>query len=684
MSLEDILNKFREENPNEFDSEALERVRGLVEYEAENPGKKKPRNRFLEEIADWILYYKIHPEWQGKSTEEMVKDKESGAKAFYQAFKGWIRKETDDKEARKELVQMIFKPKHRDWSSNTTLDDWIEEYNKHPEWHGKSTKEMGKDKESGARSFYDAFLRWSKKITVDEEKRKELIQSIFDPKLKDWSSHTTLDDWVDEYNKNPEWHGKSTGEMNKDKESGANAFYQAFSVWAKKESTDMNGNVDEEKRKELVQRIFKPKHRDLFSYILDDWVDEYNKHPEWHGKSTGEMKRDKESGARSFYDAFLRWTRKVANNEEERKAIRKIFLTRRSSQADDPKVSINKKLGEGDIPEKLRKLLIEVVDEEILGIELITLSTMAGFYGGGVGRVSLPEERRSYVFKVETNEKAAYKSSQIPAKVFERAETDEMAKELSGRIPRPLFSTPAKRKGFYVTLAEDVSGKGIQASSKYLKIMALEFGKELKQDMLDKLYTTALYHEVVTEICEGDEEEIIKIETFPTNIHLEQLKARFGTRLPEVKHIFDKLESRYDNEVAELLAHQRGSNTQAIGDNKKENYVNNLLVDFGLSKQGDEIDDLARLFMDNIDICSSKELLEAYVDSYVAIRQGIQKYFRGYADYAPNATYLKQLVIKQTGIDAVRNAGWAVMTDRSASELSNYCNCADAVSQFIS
>ena len=52
MGLEDMLENVLVEN-TQYSEETIERVRCLVEYEVNNPEKRKPRARYLEEIDDW-------------------------------------------------------------------------------------------------------------------------------------------------------------------------------------------------------------------------------------------------------------------------------------------------------------------------------------------------------------------------------------------------------------------------------------------------------------------------------------------------------------------------------------------------------------------------------------------------------------------------------------------------------
>ena len=168
----------------------------------------------------------------------MFRGKEFSTRKFYQAFYKWTNKQTEDESERKKLRQMIFKPKQK------TIDDWIKKYESHPEWRGKSTTQMRLDKESGANAFYFSFLRWTNKQTEDESERKKLRQMIFKPKQK------TIDDWIKKYESHSEWKGKSTYEIQRDTESGANAFYFSFLRWTNKQTEDKN------ERKELRRKVF--------------------------------------------------------------------------------------------------------------------------------------------------------------------------------------------------------------------------------------------------------------------------------------------------------------------------------------------------------------------------------------------------------------------------------------------
>jgi hypothetical protein len=67
------------------------------------------------------------------------------------------------------------------------------------------------------------------------------------------------------------------------KKKGGWAFYQAFTIWKKKQ---VEGIKDEEERKKEDNRLknilFPDKYKDRSVFTtIQDWKIEFNKHPEW-------------------------------------------------------------------------------------------------------------------------------------------------------------------------------------------------------------------------------------------------------------------------------------------------------------------------------------------------------------------------------------------------------------------
>jgi hypothetical protein len=48
----------------------------------------------------------------------------------------------------------------------TTIEQWVDYYDDHPEWEGKTKAEMQKDKKTGGREFYKSFYAWAKKESI--------------------------------------------------------------------------------------------------------------------------------------------------------------------------------------------------------------------------------------------------------------------------------------------------------------------------------------------------------------------------------------------------------------------------------------------------------------------------------------------------------------------------------------
>jgi hypothetical protein len=305
-------------NPDKYSRQTIERVSKLVKYEVQNPYKRKPY-KILEDITDFQLYHALHPEWEGKNTNEIKKE---GNESYYVTLQTWCRKESiGDKKKYEELLTKIFPRQHKDWTKYTTMNQWMEQYNAHPTWFGKNTGEMQKEKEG--HSFYSQFRKWCEEESKgNKEKYEELMKQIFPNKQKDcrtflrqydWSGYTTIDKWIEHYDKHSEWKGKNTSEMTKEGES--EVFYRNFRKWCRKES-----NGEKEKYEELMKQVFPRQISDWSKYrinkTIDDWAKEHDKHPEWKGKNTREIRKEEEG--HGFYITFQTWCRKESKGDKER------------------------------------------------------------------------------------------------------------------------------------------------------------------------------------------------------------------------------------------------------------------------------------------------------------------------------------------------------------------------------
>jgi hypothetical protein len=289
-----------------FDADCIKRVRQMLEFEAKNPRFHKPWNKLFVNIEDYALYKKLHSEWSNKSVKEIQTDTKSGGKAFYAAVHNFSKNKSEgDKEKQRKLIGNVFEFRQKDWSSFTTIDDFKTEYKKHPEWHGKSAKEIESIK--GGSSFYQALLKYSRKTAKgNKRKQKDIMSSFFNYKRKDWSSFTSIEDFQDEFNKHPEWHDMSIDELSRDRLSGGCAYYGALRKFATRES-----KKSELEAKDIIYKIIQPKLKDWSSFkTIEDFLDEFNKHTEWQGLAANEMKHDKKHGGSKFYYALRGFVKK--------------------------------------------------------------------------------------------------------------------------------------------------------------------------------------------------------------------------------------------------------------------------------------------------------------------------------------------------------------------------------------
>ena len=312
-------------------------------------------------IEDFMSELANHPEWQNPSDKKARNERLS----FYASLRRYNkRKSAGDRGKQREIIQKIFEPKLAD-RSNYTLDDFVTEFNNHPEWQNATTHSIRKF--LGGSSFYQAFQKYAiKESAGDRDKQREIIQKIFEPKLIDRSNYT-LDDFVTEFNNHPEWQGLSTSEMQSEKRSGGNAFYQAFQKYAIRESAG-----DRDKQREIIQKIFEPKLADRSGYVLEDFKAEYATHPEWHGKTISEMHAEgKGSSARSFYKALAGYARRTSNGDEvlRKKIIEEALNQRRKSRFDTTRAEIA--VASGSILQYSVECILKLINQKNLAVEKI-------------------------------------------------------------------------------------------------------------------------------------------------------------------------------------------------------------------------------------------------------------------------------------------------------------------------
>ncbi|MFA6973405.1 MAG: hypothetical protein WC238_01520 [Parcubacteria group bacterium] len=219
-------------------------------------------------------------------------------------------------------VEFEEKSNQRINKKNYKSTDFEREWEEHPEWHGLSTHEIQKKEEikDVGGLFYRELLSFAKKESGgDEKKRKEIIERFFPSRYVERKSYR-LSDYVKEWNQHPEWHEISINQIrtdNKNIENGGKSFYVALASFAKGKS-----GGDEKRRKEIIEHFFPPRYVERKEYTFNDYIKEWNQHPEWHGISTHKITKDKKiikDGGRSFYNALFDFAERESGGDEKRR-----------------------------------------------------------------------------------------------------------------------------------------------------------------------------------------------------------------------------------------------------------------------------------------------------------------------------------------------------------------------------
>jgi hypothetical protein len=318
----------------------------------------------------------------------------------------------------------------------------------------------------------------------------------------------------------------------------------------------------------------------------------------------------------------------------------------------------------------------------------LIVDTMSGNNGGGVGFVHFDVEGKDYVFQINRDYMSTFKWTHSPHVIHKRASNpqgnriDDLACYLAKRTPKSLLSEPIIIKGYNISLLENVNDKVITLEPEENRIIESakeKFGSHASKfdpEIVDRLYTLALYQEVMTAIYREEnnmDRRIIVPGNVPTNLSLNLLGNRFENGLSRTKgfyeHIIPGLNSMlpsYVDNVAELDSIELNS-PDTIGhyDAKTENWKKRSLLDHGCVKLGKIYDDLARTFMDRPDIVADQQGFRAYLDLFTQIRRNMN------SDYAEPDNY-HRLATNQTKANAIRNAGWSLLSDRRIQDFDNF------------
>ncbi|MFC1696923.1 hypothetical protein ACFL1H_01195 [Nanoarchaeota archaeon] len=292
-NLEQRLNKFLYEHPDEYTLDTIGRVVLFIEHKELFNGRSNWN--IFEEIEDFQLYKELYPEWDKINTNDIQFKKDGNA--FYVGFSKWLEKYP--KKIKEKYKAMVFPPQVRDWSGFTSIEDWGEFYLLN---YGGLNRTNIMDVEGGS-PFYGAFFRWVEK--QPKKYKKEYWDLIYGPvDHPEWYNYSNIKEWVNCYEKN--YKGLSTGTI-REKEGG-NSFYRCFRNWVKKQPKS--------KRKKYMTMLFPPKNKD-WSKInsIEDWGEYFLMN--FGGLTTAEIQDSRVKGGGGFYRAFIMWVLKQPENMRE-------------------------------------------------------------------------------------------------------------------------------------------------------------------------------------------------------------------------------------------------------------------------------------------------------------------------------------------------------------------------------
>lgn len=202
MDLETRLKKLLKESPDSYNRQVVARVRAFVRFEDENPEKGKPYNLF-NNIYDWVLYHRLHPEWQGMSPTEIKNTSVRGLNNFYGKLLEWCHITVPGNDRKSKAKRDVFKRKvldyrKPDYNHLRKLKDWIDAKQENPEWADATSRQMQRNEVKGGNAFYMHCREFVRRRTDSPLEQREMMAKVFKPKYN-FRNYTSIDQWAEEY-----------------------------------------------------------------------------------------------------------------------------------------------------------------------------------------------------------------------------------------------------------------------------------------------------------------------------------------------------------------------------------------------------------------------------------------------------------------------------------------------------
>ena len=253
MSLETRLNEIIKKHPDSYNRQVVRRVREFIRSEDKNHDKYK-HFRIFKDIDDWILYHRLHPEWQGMSPSDINRTSNNGIKQFYDMLLVWCKLKVkgssrESKRKRNMMTRQVLQYKKPCYRNLKTLYEWIKAKQDNPEWRDATSRQMQRNEVEGGNAFYRHCKEFVESKTESKLRQREMMAKVFKPKRNN-RNYTRIDDWKDEYEKR--FAGYSVRQLETNTVLGGRGYVYSLRKWLKREHPK-----SPRKRSEAMRKIFK-------------------------------------------------------------------------------------------------------------------------------------------------------------------------------------------------------------------------------------------------------------------------------------------------------------------------------------------------------------------------------------------------------------------------------------------
>ncbi len=203
--------------------------------------------------------------------------------------------------------------KRRQWNAFDDIEDFKLYYNTDPSLKDKERGELANGPDEIGRKFYNAIALFFERKKIRDKKQKEDLLMWFPKKKFRWTTFTTIKEFKDAYNSDPNLKGKASSELQENKDGGS-AFYAALYKLCKKLSKG------DKKVKEKLMEWIPTKLYNWFEYTtIEHFKREYNNNPLFKGKFRSEIANDTTNGGSRFYSALKRFCNNESKGDTKKK-----------------------------------------------------------------------------------------------------------------------------------------------------------------------------------------------------------------------------------------------------------------------------------------------------------------------------------------------------------------------------